>query len=500
MKNLSLLFIFSLFLSFFTGQLTTNFDPDRVPEPAEIAEINQVLDEVVQTVPPLVRLDLNSLYGNRSLYELFMNNPSMMKTNRNSQIDECDREISSSLYINEKQQIWLDYKCSRISRLPRGFFSTKPFLSPNGESYLYLAYQSGRFPFSEYSWIYRNLHLFKPIELKALNLNLTSEYEVLSRMDRQELQLLLKNAKMIATDNLILLKTGYLQYFVISIQKLNKILSASLFQISTNGKCSFVVGNVCWAFREISLLKRLNNRTYISFLITLFLLLFISYLIYKSLKTQKIEQERKKHAFRILTHELRTPISSMLLLLDKATSNAQKLDRETQMTLLEVESEVYRLKNLAQKSESILNSDNTQRYKFSFDHIFDLREFIKDSIKQDDVQIDVEENLSLKTDLYWFGLCLQNLIDNAYKHGTPPVSISSKRDHKKIKLFITDQGTLNTNKINLLSQDFSKENGGLGMGLIIVKETLKALGMKLSITNTHPTQFCIEIPLENKND
>ena len=47
---------------------------------------------------------------------------------------------------------------------------------------------------------------------------------------------------------------------------------------------------------------------------------------------------------------------------------------------------------------------------------------------------------------------------------------------------------------------FSKENGGLGMGLIIVKETLKALGMKLSITNTHPTQFCIEIPLENKND
>lgn len=500
MQNLSILFIFSLFLAFFTGQLTTHFDPDRVPEPSEIQEINQVLEEVVQTVSPLVRLDLNSIYGNRSLYELFMNNPSIVHNNRNSLIDECDREMSSSLYINEKQQVWLDYKCSRIRRLPPNFFSTKPYTGPNGESYLYLAYKLGRFPFSEYSWVYRNLHLYKPMELKNLGVNLNEEFSLLSQFTNQELQLLLKNAKMIQSKDLILLKTGYLQYFVISIRKLNKILSASLFQISTNSKCSFIVGNVCWSFKEISLLKRLNNRTYISFLITLVLLLFISFLIYRNIETQRVEQERKKHAFRILTHELRTPISSMLLLLDRATSNASGLNRETQATLLEVESEVYRLKQLAQKSESILNSDNVQKYKFSKELVSDLNSFLVETIKQDDVTYEIEDNISFLTDHYWFALSIQNLVDNAYKHGKPPVTIKAKKDQNKITIYIEDHGYLNSSKIELLSQDFSKDKGGLGMGLIIVKKTLLALNMKFKISNTNPTQFKIEIPLEKNND
>ena len=498
MKYLSPLFILSLFLAFITGQLITQFDPDRVPEASEVKEISQVLDEVVQTISPIMRLDLNTIYRDKNVWELFVNNPTFVSNNRNTNIDECERDSFSSQYINKKEQIWLDFQCLRIMRLPANFFQSPPLVAPNGESYLYKAYKSARYPFREYSWIARNLNLFKPTELKELHINLNSEFRLLSALNNTQTQLLLKNAKMIKVDDLILLKTGYFQYYIIQVSKLNKILSASMFKISNqNNQCSFVVGNVCWRFKEISILKQLTNKTDLSFIITIFLLVFLSSLVYKTINTQKLEQERKKHAFRILTHELRTPISSLLLQLERLTSNAKGMDRDMQTSLLEIESEVYRLKNLATKSESILNADKVDQFQFNIDHIHDLKDFIEDNIKQDDVLIELPRDLKIKTDLYWFRMCLQNIVDNAYKHGEPPVKIYSTTEGNTLNLIIQDQGQLPSKNISRLSENFNSDKGGLGLGLSIVKKTLKELEMDFKIKSIKPTEFVIKIKLES---
>lgn len=501
MKYISPLFILSLFLAFITGQLITQFDPDRVPEASEIKEISQVLDEVVQTVPPLMRLDLNTIYRDKNIWELYVNNPTLIENRRNSFFGDCERDSFRSQYLNQKEQIWLDFICLRTKRLPANFFQTKPLVAPDGESYIYKAFQSARFPFSEYSWLMRNLNLFKPNELKNLNLNFGLEFRLISLLNTEQTQLILKNTKMIKVDDLILLKTGYFQYYVIQISKLNKILSASLFKISMNDKkCSFVVGNVCWSFKEISLLKQLTNKSYLSFIITIFLLLILSSFIYKTIQTQRSEQERKKHAFRILTHELRTPISSLLLQLDRLTSNAKKLDKDTQTSLLEIESEVYRLKQLANKSESILNSDDVNKFKFKEELISDLKLFLEDTIKQEETEINIDDNLQIKTDIYWFSLCVQNIVDNAYKHGIPPVKIYNEIKKNKIILIIQDQGSIHTNQFNLLAENFNSEKGGLGLGLTIVKKTLNALNMTFKIQKTSPTEFAIVINKEGQNE
>ena len=126
--------------------------------------------------------------------------------------------------------------------------------------------------------------------------------------------------------------------------------------------------------------------------------------------------------------------------------------------------------------------------------------FLDDNIKQTDVQIESENGIQLITDHYWFTLSVQNLVDNAFKHGKPPVKIRTQVNKTKIYLYIEDQGSIESSKLEQLTQDFSKEKGGLGMGLIIVKKTLEALSMQLKITNTNPTQFCIEIPMEPVNE
>ena len=492
MKYLSPLFILSLILAFITGQLITQFDPDRIPETSEIKEINQVLDEVVQTIPPLMRLDLNTIYSDNNIWELFVNNPTLKSNKRNSFFSDCDSNNFRSQYLNQKEQIWLDFVCLRINRLPPNFFKSKPLVAPDGESYIYKAYQSARYPFSQYNWLIRNLNFFKPAELKELDINFRADFQLISLLNSNQSQLILKNAKMIQVDELIFLKTGYFQYYVMPIEKLNKILSASLFEVSlTKNNCSFVIGNVCWRFKEVSLLKQFTNKTYLSFITTIILLLTLSGFVYKTINGQKQEQERKKHAFRVLTHELRTPISSLILQLDRLTQKGSKLDRDLQTNILEIESEVYRLKQLANKSESILNSDDIEKYKFKEEIIYDLKDFIEENIRQEELINEVESGLCIKTDTYWFLLCLQNIINNAFKHGIKPVKIYSEQHGETIEIIIQDQGNLPTNKLKILAQDFSHEKGGLGLGLNIVNKTLKELNAGFKIRNTSPSEFSI---------
>jgi len=491
MKNYGFLIILVILLAFFAGQLTYQFKSDRVPDKAEIIEVSNALNEIVQTVQPFNRIDLNAMYRQRDYWELFRDKNYQSKT-FSSNINDCDSLQIQSIEDNSKYSIWLNFKCNNNIELPLNFFNRKPYISPSGSSYAYMAYQLNSKPFITTSWLMSKLHYFKPIELRDIPIELPAQFNILSEFNENELSLLISNEKMFQTNENIFLKTGDLQYYVIKRSRLNKILSASLFEISPSLKeCSFSVGNICWKYRRLSFLKQLTNKSYTAFYLSLFILIIILIFVINKAKGEYLEQEKKKHAFRILTHELRTPISSLLLLIERLTKTSRNLTSEQQTDILELEKEIYRLKSLASKSSSILQSDKIKDFDFSYTQTNNIGTYIQDWFNEDIKIKELDSHINVIIDLYWFKTCLFNIIENAKKYGVAPIYISIHEKNKHVFIHIVDQGKTNFKNLNQLLKSPRMENKGLGLGLTIVKKTLKEMNIKLKFDAKPTTTFTL---------
>jgi two-component system, OmpR family, sensor histidine kinase KdpD len=244
----------------------------------------------------------------------------------------------------------------------------------------------------------------------------------------------------------------------------------------------------------------------------------LTYKIREVERKERDEQEKAK-AIKLyntllnsLSHELRTPISTIIGAIDTIKDNPTKLtDNNRDELYSEIEIASNRLNRQVENllSMSRLEAGFIQPKKDWCDLtelIFTAIKDNKDEANNHKIEFNPNENLPLfKLDSGMIEQILYNLIHNALQH-TPEnstIKIEASSNEANCIIEVSDNGKgFPQNEIDLVFDKFYRLNntstGGTGLGLSIVKGFTEAMSGKVHLENLPQggAKFTIEIPCE----
>lgn len=220
--------------------------------------------------------------------------------------------------------------------------------------------------------------------------------------------------------------------------------------------------------------------------------------------TDKKEVEKKKDDFiEIASHELKTPLTSIKLIIDILQAQYQKTKEKKSIYLLgRLDKQVDRVNQLMGLFH---NAYSAQTGKLSLQKedffIEDIIEEIVETFKYASAERTINSDNETKTKIYAdkerVGQVITNLLTNAIKYSPhdKPINVKSKKTGVNIVISVQDFGIgIAKDQQKKIFERFyrtnkkpSKQNRGLGLGLYIADEIVKA----------HEGKFWIESKIRN---
>lgn len=211
-----------------------------------------------------------------------------------------------------------------------------------------------------------------------------------------------------------------------------------------------------------------------------------------------------------LSHELRTPISTIIAATDNLHDNADHLSKmNKEMLVAEISKASFRLNeqvgnllNMSRLESGIIKPKND--WTDINELIYSLvRKFEGNHVRQR-ISININPDLPLfKTDKGMLEQIIYNLVNNACLYTAPQttINISAMRHADVLQLVIEDNGKgFPADEIGNVFEIFYRlrntKTGGTGLGLSIVKGFAEALKGTVQLTNVDGggSKFIIEIP------
>lgn len=259
-----------------------------------------------------------------------------------------------------------------------------------------------------------------------------------------------------------------------------------------------------------NLFKNLNQYWIYTFVLFLVLIIYV-YSVFLLLK-QKRYTELQNDFINNMTHEFKTPLSSILIASNFA--NSQKEIKENSKLSKYVQIIIEQSNKLNQHIEQILSLAKTDSHQIQLQKTeVDLHknlELINENLKLKhnknfSFTIDESTKITLQADEFHFYNLLYNLVDNAIKYGTekPEISIKVISNTKKLTIQLNDNGNgipekdlpFIFDKFYRVSRKDTEEIEGFGIGLAYVKKICELHHWKIKIKNTtNGLQTDIEIP------
>jgi len=252
---------------------------------------------------------------------------------------------------------------------------------------------------------------------------------------------------------------------------------------STNQVCAISYSNLC-----IQPPPPANNA--VKWLIAILALLAVS-LFFVGVMKHREEAKERRFILQLLTHELRTPITSLGFTVEQFRSQFDQLNEKSQQSFGRLLADHQRLSQLAETSKGFLSIDPLAQFQKQTAYISDWLDHCLGKY-QLDYKLDNDYELTLP--YYWLGICLDNLLRNAQQHGKGEISvIVSTRPCLRIE--VIDQGRF-PNKfhrlVKRLKPNANREN--MGIGLTIVTRLMRKMGGRF-ICYRNPTRCILELPL-----
>lgn len=284
-----------------------------------------------------------------------------------------------------------------------------------------------------------------------------------------------------------------------------------------------IVSAIIWNFYFIPPIYTFHINNAEDFL--MFLLYFVIALVnavltfkIKEAESKVRDREEKVNTIKLyntllnsLSHELRTPISTILGAVDTLKENKARLTSEHQIELLsEIDTASLRLN---EQVENLLNmsrlESGTLKPRMDWCDLNELVHQVANKFSLVDghhIKIGVAESLPLlKLDGGIMEQILYNLIQNALQHTpkntTIEIEISHHLNNCKIEIADNGQGFTKEDALKAFDKFYRSpkaRTGGSGLGLSIVKGFVEALNgtIKLESKLGSGTKFTIEIPAE----
>ena len=261
---------------------------------------------------------------------------------------------------------------------------------------------------------------------------------------------------------------------------------------------------IWWGFHIINLTKQLNNDQDYLYRRVLMIageaavfIIIISigaiYVVRSFRKEIKLSQRQKNFTLSV-THELKTPIASSKLFLETLINRALPEEKKKEL-LKKVLLDQERLQNLV---ENILMASHISERNLELVinklSLFDLVNSVqKDFPATHPTRNEIDPELIIKVDEFYFISVLQNLFENAQKYSPKGSEIiwKSYDNQGKVAFSITDQGPgipVNERKkvfdmFYRLDSEETRTSKGTGLGLYLVDNIIKLHKGEISVTN-----------------
>ncbi|MDI9311252.1 MAG: HAMP domain-containing sensor histidine kinase [Limnohabitans sp.] len=245
----------------------------------------------------------------------------------------------------------------------------------------------------------------------------------------------------------------------------------------------------------------------LSFVLLIILVIYV-FSIYTILQ-QKKYSELQRDFINNMTHEFKTPLSSILLasnFLSKqdAITENEKLKNYTQII-------INQSKKLNEHIEKILNIAKTDNDSLALEKknisiattIYNVIENVKLKFENLEISVDAAKDFSITADEFHFTNIVYNLIDNSIKYcaNVPEIKIAITETKNAIELSFSDNGLgVSTKNIPFIFDKFyreknkkSNEVNGFGLGLYYVKKICNQHNWKIYAQSNQPSGLTIKI-------
>lgn len=235
----------------------------------------------------------------------------------------------------------------------------------------------------------------------------------------------------------------------------------------------------------------------LTFALIIILLVYV-YSIYTIIQQKKFS-ELQRDFINNMTHEFKTPLSSILLAsesLNKQEIIQQNSKLKTYTSIIinqsfKLNNHIEKILNIAKNDASGLSLKPQKIILLPF--IQEIVENIKHKNENVSIKINIEDTISVVADEFHFTNIIFNLLENSIKYceTKPEIMISSDKDTKGLYLKFKDNGMgIPAKSLNYIFDKFyrvnvnkSDEINGFGLGLFYVKKVVQQHGWKIYVEN-----------------
>jgi signal transduction histidine kinase len=235
-----------------------------------------------------------------------------------------------------------------------------------------------------------------------------------------------------------------------------------------------------------------------------------AYWLHKSILKERKLQEQKKNFLLSVTHELKSPLASIKILLQtiqKRDLNKAQILNFIEKSLMDVERLDDMVENMLLASKIDNRSYTFPKAKFNIsvlvDSIVNRLQLTKCESNQQVIDAEIEPKIEISGDKFALTSVVTNLIENAIKYSGPCEIVGVKLFSKngRVYLQVADHGIgiADTEKSRIFDKFYrvgsedTRNTKGTGLGLYIVKEVLEKHQASIKVKDNRPTGSIFEV-------
>jgi signal transduction histidine kinase len=238
-----------------------------------------------------------------------------------------------------------------------------------------------------------------------------------------------------------------------------------------------------------------------------------AYSLHKSINKERKLQEQKKNFLLSVTHELKSPLASIKILLQ----TIQKRSLTKEQTLNFIGKALMDIERLDDMVENMLLASKIDNRSYSFpkdkfnlsvlvDSIVNRLQITKCEGTQQIIDAEIEPKIEITGDKFALTSVVTNLVENAIKYSGPCETVGVKLFSKEGKVFleVADHGIgISDHEKNRIFDKFyrvgsedTRNTKGTGLGLYIVKEVLDKHRASIKVKDNRPAGSIFEVVFE----
>lgn len=245
---------------------------------------------------------------------------------------------------------------------------------------------------------------------------------------------------------------------------------------------------------------------------SMFILIFIvgAISLHKSIKKERRLHSQKKNFLLSVTHELKSPLASIKLLLQtiqKRELTKQQINDFIGKALLDIERLDDMVENMLLASKIENQSYTFPKAQFNLsalvDNVVNRLQLNKCDLNEQLINAEIEPKIEMTGDKFALTSVITNLIENAIKYSGPCEVVDVKLYNKEGKIFfeVADHGIgiSDAEKDRIFDRFYrvgseeTRNTKGTGLGLYIVKEVLNRHDATIKVKDNDPVGSVFEV-------